>query len=115
MKPMKFLLLLATLFLLCAIPLLLSSCSEEEGEAITLYVYNWGEYISDGSEGSPDVNLEFEKYCERVLGKKAEEKPEMQDTEKEELLDEVANPLDEDPNSENNEAEKENEEHGNEN
>lgn len=57
----------------------------------------------------------WSRAIERVLGKKAEEKPEMQDTEKEELLDEVAKPLDEDPNSENNEAEKENEEHGNEN
>lgn len=27
----------------------------------TLNVYNWGEYISDGSEGSLDVNKEFEK------------------------------------------------------
>ncbi|MBQ5613247.1 MAG: spermidine/putrescine ABC transporter substrate-binding protein, partial [Clostridia bacterium] len=68
MKPMKALLLLATLFLLCAIPLLLSSCSEEEGEAITLYVYNWGEYISDGSEGTLDVNAEFEAYCREELG-----------------------------------------------
>ena len=57
----------------------------------------------------------WSRAIERVLGKKAEEKPEMQDREKEELLDEAANPLDEDPNSENNEAEKENEEHGNEN
>ncbi len=65
---MKFLLLLATLFLLCAIPLLLSSCSEEGGEAITLYVYNWGEYISDGSEGTLDVNAEFEAYCREELG-----------------------------------------------
>ena len=65
---MKALLLLATLFLLCAIPLLLSSCSEEEGEAITLYVYNWGEYISDGSEGTLDVNAEFEAYCREELG-----------------------------------------------
>ena len=65
---MKFLLLLTTLFLLCAIPLLLSSCSEEGGEAITLYVYNWGEYISDGSEGTLDVNAEFEAYCREELG-----------------------------------------------
>lgn len=35
----------------------------------TLYVYNWGEYISDGSEGSLDTNKEFEKYCREVLGK----------------------------------------------
>lgn len=27
----------------------------------TLNVYNWGEYISDGSEGSIDVNKEFER------------------------------------------------------
>ncbi len=27
----------------------------------TLNVYNWGEYISDGSDGSIDVNREFEK------------------------------------------------------
>lgn len=26
----------------------------------TVYVYNWGEYISDGSEGTLDVNKEFE-------------------------------------------------------
>ena len=30
-------------------------------EGTTLTVYNWGEYISDGSEGTIDVNKEFEK------------------------------------------------------
>ena len=25
-----------------------------------LHVYNWGEYISDGSEGSYDINAAFE-------------------------------------------------------
>ncbi len=30
-------------------------------EGTVLNVYNWGEYISDGSEGSIDVNKEFEK------------------------------------------------------
>lgn len=30
-------------------------------EGTVLNVYNWGEYISDGSEGSMDVNKEFEK------------------------------------------------------
>ena len=30
-------------------------------EGTTLNVYNWGEYISDGSEGSLDVNAAFEK------------------------------------------------------
>ncbi len=30
-------------------------------EGTTLNVYNWGEYISDGSDGTLDVNKEFEK------------------------------------------------------
>ena len=46
-----------------------SSCADR-GEVVTLYVYNWGEYISDGSEGTVNVNREFEKYCEEELGKK---------------------------------------------
>ncbi len=32
-----------------------------EYEGCELNVYNWGEYISDGSEGSIDVNREFER------------------------------------------------------
>ena len=49
------------------------SCSSEKskeeeykpvdtGVTKTLNVYNWGEYISDGFEGSYDTNYEFEKY-----------------------------------------------------
>lgn len=38
-----------------------SSCGGKE--QITLNVYNWGEYISDGSEGTLDVNAAFENYC----------------------------------------------------
>lgn len=54
--------------------LMLSSCGNTDGEkdfgdAVTLYVYNWGEYISDGSDGSLDVNRAFEEYCRNVLGK----------------------------------------------
>lgn len=37
-------------------------------EIVTVNVYNWGEYISDGSEDSYDVNAEFEKYYEEKLG-----------------------------------------------
>ena len=45
---------------------LFASCG---GKAeITLYVYNWGEYISDGSEGSIDSNAEFEKWYEQTYG-----------------------------------------------
>lgn len=42
---------------------LLYSCDGGKGDEIVLNVYNWGEYISDGSEGSPDVNKMFEDYC----------------------------------------------------
>ncbi len=59
--------LFAVMLLAC---LAFSSCSRDgKGEVTTLYVYNWGEYISDGSGESLDVNSEFEKYCyENGLG-----------------------------------------------
>jgi spermidine/putrescine transport system permease protein len=37
-------------------------------EVITVNVYNWGEYISDGSEDSYNTNAEFEKWYEEKLG-----------------------------------------------
>ena len=43
--------------------LLLASCGEG-GNTVTLNVYNWGQYISDGSEGCADVNAMFEEYFE---------------------------------------------------
>lgn len=39
-------------------------------DTVTLYVYNWGEYISDGSEDSLDSNAEFEKYFNENLASK---------------------------------------------
>ena len=44
-------------------------------EVVTVNVYNWGEYISDGSEdedgvASVDVNKEFERYYSKVLTEK---------------------------------------------
>ena len=59
------------IFVLLLTALCLSSCSGEEkaaGGATTLYVYNWGEYISDGSEDSLDSNAAFEEYCKEELG-----------------------------------------------
>lgn len=38
------------------------------GEVLTLNVYNWGEYISDGSEGTFDTVSEFEKWYEQTYG-----------------------------------------------
>ena len=43
------------------------SYAEEVRETVTLYVYNWGEYISDGSEDCMDVNAEFENYFNENL------------------------------------------------
>ncbi len=38
-----------------------ASIDYSEYEGVTLNVYNWGEYISDGSDGSVDINAEFTK------------------------------------------------------
>ena len=44
--------------------------SADNNDPVTLNVFNWGEYISDGSEDSLDVNAEFEKYYEQKYGVK---------------------------------------------
>lgn len=46
----------------------LTACGGEK--TACLNVYNWGEYISDGSEGTLDVNREFEEYYFKKHGKK---------------------------------------------
>ena len=62
---------IARILLIC---ILMSLCvgiftgCDKKDETLTLYVYNWGEYISDGSDESVDTNAEFEKYCKEVLG-----------------------------------------------
>ena len=60
-----------------AMLLILSACggasgggSSSGGGTLTLNVYNWGEYISDGSEGSYDTVAEFEKWYEAEYGEK---------------------------------------------
>lgn len=54
------------LALLALLVPLFASCST--GGEVTLYVYNWGEYISDGTEGSLDVNAAFEEWYEKTYG-----------------------------------------------
>ncbi len=68
MKKISFIAIIS--IILCS---LLSGCGYEYAElelkgdynnslaGTTLTVYNWGEYISDGSDGTIDVNREFEK------------------------------------------------------
>ena len=46
-----------------------SACSTESSETVTLYVYNWGEYISDGSDNTLNVNDAFEKWYNSTIGK----------------------------------------------
>ena len=53
-KVISVFLVLATLVCLCA------GCGKSS-EKTTIYVYNWGQYISEGDEGSIDVIAEFEK------------------------------------------------------
>ena len=62
---------LATLLLLIPV-LCMTSCHKESGNTVTLYVYNWGEYMSDGSEGTTDVNEEFEKWYFETYGVKVQ-------------------------------------------
>ncbi len=58
--------------LVCIVAIIASLCvvfAIFSEETVVLNVYNWGEYISDGSEDSYDTNLEFERYCKEELGK----------------------------------------------
>ena len=48
----------------------LFACAKDDSETVTLYVYNWGEYISDGTEGTPDVNEMFEDWYYETYGVK---------------------------------------------
>ena len=62
---------LLALFVLLLALLCFASCGAETNNTAgttTLYVYNWGEYISDGSEESLDSNAAFEAYCRETLG-----------------------------------------------
>lgn len=79
MKRSYKLLLILVFALICA--LLFTSCASDEeeaenpdteynGETIVINVFNWGEYISDGFEGSLDTNAAFEEYYLEKYGKK---------------------------------------------
>lgn len=63
MKKMMTLLTVILLLVLC-----LTGCGGKE--TLTLNVYNWGEYISDGSEDSFDTIREFETWYEETYGQK---------------------------------------------
>ncbi len=64
--------LLLILVLLLPLVLGFSSCDTVGGDTVTLYVYNWGEYISDGTEDTLDVNEMFEEWYYETYGVKVE-------------------------------------------
>ena len=55
--------ILLAVLILCSVTM--TGCGEKP---LVLNVYNWGEYISDGSEGSFDTIPEFEKWYEENYG-----------------------------------------------
>ena len=57
-----------SLIAILLVSLCLTGCGGKKG--LTLNVYNWGEYISDGSEGSFDTVREFEKWYQETYGQK---------------------------------------------
>ncbi len=64
--------LLAALLLLPCLLGLTSCANGGSSETVTLYVYNWGEYISDGSEGTDDTNALFEEWYFETYGVRVE-------------------------------------------
>ena len=56
------------LALVLALSLCLTGCGGGGGDTLTLNVYNWGEYISDGSDGSLDTIEAFETWYEETYG-----------------------------------------------
>ncbi|MBQ6365096.1 MAG: spermidine/putrescine ABC transporter substrate-binding protein [Oscillospiraceae bacterium] len=57
---------LLLVFVMILAAALLSGCGASGGKAKTLNVYNWGEYISDGSEDSLDTIKAFESWYEET-------------------------------------------------
>ena len=72
MKKLTIKLIAASLcvIMLLALALPLVSCEEKDDSVKTLYVYNWGEYMSDGSEGSLDSNAAFEEWYYKTYGER---------------------------------------------
>ena len=65
--------LLALALLTLSLSVTLCGCAAKAGggnSVKTLYVYNWGEYISDGSEGTDNVNEMFEQWYFETYGER---------------------------------------------
>ncbi len=69
---MKKIVTVCLLFAILALFLPAFSACGGAANTVTLYVYNWGEYISDGTEGSLDVNAAFEEWYLQEYGVRVE-------------------------------------------
>ena len=70
MKKIKKIIAVSLCLVILAAAFLMTSCESDGGEVTTLYVYNWGEYISDGSEDSLDSNKAFEEWYFDTYGER---------------------------------------------
>ncbi len=71
LRPAHKLLILAAILVLGTVSaVMLTACggSEDEPRKVTLYVYNWGEYIEDGTGDNDSTNKMFEEWCLREKG-----------------------------------------------
>ncbi len=72
MKKSRIISLILCFILICVGILPLTSCGSEASKTTTLYVYNWGEYMSDGSEGTLDSNEAFEEWYYKTYNERVE-------------------------------------------
>ena len=73
MKKRSLISYIITVAMLCAMLVAIGTSSSSCASATAvLNVYNWGQYISDGSEDSLDVNAAFEEWYEKTYGVKVE-------------------------------------------
>lgn len=74
MKKIISVFILTAILLTLCLPLVSCDDSEDTDKAdsgvTTLYVYNWGEYMSDGFDDSDDVNAMFEEWYLETYGKR---------------------------------------------
>ena len=70
MKKIQKIIAVSLCLVILAAAFLMTSCESDGGEVTTLYVYNWGEYISDGSEDSLDSNKAFEEWYFDTYGER---------------------------------------------
>lgn len=62
--------IIAAVMILSSVAILASCSDGDDGDTITLNVYNWGEYLPRGEDRGYNANAEFEKWYEETYGQK---------------------------------------------